>query len=92
MVHLTDPSVAEMAPNEAALVAGRALVKKGALHKLARNDDGTLVFGLCKGSGKQPYEVSLDLATGGDRPTCREGQVQRQVGRSPPVARSIETS
>ncbi len=70
-VHLTEQSVAEMAPNDAALVAGRGLVKKGALHKLARNDDGTLVFGLCKGSGKQPYEVSMDLATGGDRPTCR---------------------
>jgi len=71
MVNLTEQSVAEMAPNDAALVAGRGLVKKGALHKLAKNDDGTLVFGLCKGSGKQPYEVSFDLATGGDRPTCR---------------------
>ncbi len=70
-VHLTDQSVAEMAPNDAALVAGRGLIKKGALHKLARNDDGTLVFGLCKGSGKQPYEISMDLATGGDRPTLR---------------------
>jgi uncharacterized Zn finger protein len=71
MVHLTEQSVAEMAPNDAALVAGRGLVKKGALHKLAKSEDGMLVFGLCKGSGKQPYEVSIDLATGGDRPTCR---------------------
>jgi SWIM zinc finger len=70
-VHLTEQSIAEMAPNDAALVAGRGLVKKGALHKLAKNDDGTLVFGLCKGSGKQPYELSMDLATGGDRPTLR---------------------
>jgi hypothetical protein len=70
-VHLTEQSVAEMAPNDAALVAGRGLVKKGALQKLAKNDDGTLVFGLCKGSGKLPYEISMDLATGGDRPTLR---------------------
>jgi hypothetical protein len=70
-MQLTEQSVAEMAPNDAALVAGRGLIKKGALHKLAKSDDGTLVFGLCKGSGKQPYEVSVDLATGSDRPTCR---------------------
>lgn len=77
-VHLTEQSVAEMAPNDAALVAGRGLVKKGALHKLAKNDDATLVFGLCKGSGKQPYEVSMDLATGGDRPTLRCSCPSRQ--------------
>src|SRR5215472_7455226 len=71
MVNLTEQSVAEMAPNDAALVAGRGLIKKGALHKLAKNDDGTLVFGLCQGSGKSPYEVSMDLAVGGDRPTLR---------------------
>src|SRR5262245_38598052 len=71
MVHLTEQSVAEMAPNDKALVDGRGLIKKGALKKLAKNDDGTLVFGLCQGSGKLPYEVSMDLATGGDRPTLR---------------------
>src|SRR4051812_50102534 len=70
-IHLTEQSVAEMAPNDKALVDGRGLVKKGALKKLAKNDDGTLVFGLCQGSGKLPYEVSVDLATGGDRPTMR---------------------
>lgn len=71
MVHLTEQSIAEMAPNDKALVDGRGLIKKGALKKLAKNDDGTLVFGLCQGSGKLPYEVSMDLATGGDRPTLR---------------------
>src|SRR5580692_765031 len=70
-IHLTEQSVAEMAPNDKALADGRGLIKKGALKKLAKNDDGTLVFGFCQGSGKQPYEVSFDLATGGDRPTCR---------------------
>lgn len=68
---LTEQSVAEMAPNDKALVDGRGLVKKGALKKLAKNDDGTLIFGLCQGSGKQPYQVSVDLLTGGDRPTAR---------------------
>lgn len=71
MLHLTEQSVAEMAPNDKALVDGRGLIKKGALKKLARNDDGSLVFGQCQGSGKLPYEVSMDLAAGGDRPTVR---------------------
>jgi hypothetical protein len=68
---LTEQSVAEMAPNDKALLDGRGLVKKGALKKLAKNDDGTLIFGLCQGSGKVPYQVSIDLLTGGDRPTAR---------------------
>jgi hypothetical protein len=68
---LTDQSVAEMAPNDKALVDGRGLIKKGALKKLAKSEDGTLVFGFCQGSGKLPYEVSIDLAAGGDRPTMR---------------------
>ncbi|MFT3770006.1 MAG: hypothetical protein QM820_31650 [Minicystis sp.] len=57
---LNEQVVAEMAPNPKALLDGRGLVKKGALRKLAKNDDGTLVFGLCQGSGKSPYEVSID--------------------------------
>lgn len=75
---LTEQSVAEMAPNDKALVDGRGLVKKGALKKLAKSEDGTLVFGFCQGSGKQPYEVSIDLATGGDRPTARCNCPSRQ--------------
>lgn len=77
-VHLTDQSVAEMAPNDKALLDGRGLIKKGKLKKLAKNDDGTLVFGFCDGSGSKPYEVSMDLATGGDRPTLRCSCPSRQ--------------
>lgn len=68
---LTEQVVSEMAPNPKALLDGRGIVKKGALKKLGKNDDATLVFGLCQGSGKSPYEVSIDLETGGDRPTVR---------------------
>ena len=45
-MHLTEQSIAEMAPNDKALVDGRGLVKKGALKKLAKNDrfsDGALI-------------------------------------------------
>jgi hypothetical protein len=77
-VVLTEQVVAEMAPNPKALLDGRGVVKKGALRKLARNDDGTLIFGLCQGSGKSPYDVSMDLAAGGDRPTVRCSCPSRQ--------------
>src|SRR5262245_17266427 len=77
-VQLTAQSVAEMAPNDKALLDGRGLIKKGALKKLAKSEDGTLVFGQCQGSGKSPYEVSMDLATGNDRPTLRCSCPSRQ--------------
>ncbi len=77
-VQLTERTVAEMAPNDKALLDGRGLIKKGALKKLAKNEDGTLVFGFCQGSGKSPYEVSMDLATGTDRPTLRCSCPSRQ--------------
>jgi hypothetical protein len=70
-VVLTEQSIAEMAPNDKALLDARGIVKKGALRKLARSEDGSLVFGLCQGSGSSPYQVSMDLGTGADHPTLR---------------------
>jgi len=78
-VVLSEQVVAEMAPNPKALLDGRSVVKKGALRKLAKTEDGTLVFGLCQGSGKSPYEVSIDFATGSDRPTLRCTCPSRQL-------------
>ncbi len=77
-VVLTEQIVAEMAPNPKALLDGRGVVKKGALRKLARSEDGKLVFGLCQGSGSTPYQVSIDFETGGDRPTLRCSCPSRQ--------------
>jgi hypothetical protein len=68
---VTEQSTAEMAPNDKVLLDARGILRKGALKKLAKNDDGTLVFGLCQGSGSSPYAVSVDLAVGGDKPTVR---------------------
>jgi uncharacterized Zn finger protein len=77
-VVISEQMVAELAPNPKALLDGRGVVKKGALKKLARSEDGTLVFGLCQGSGSTPYQVSMDLGTGGDRPTLRCSCPSRQ--------------
>ncbi|MDI1480469.1 SWIM zinc finger family protein [Polyangium sp. y55x31] len=70
-VVVTEQSIAEWAPNEKALLDAKSLLRKGALKKLAKNDDGTLAFGHCDGSGSSPYAVSVDLATGADKPTVR---------------------
>lgn len=70
-IELTAQLVAALSPNDAALVSGRGLIKKNAFRALSKNEDGTLVWGECKGSGAQPYKLSVDLGTGGDRPTTR---------------------
>lgn len=70
MFVVTEQSIAEMAPNDKALLDARGIVKNGALRKLARSEDGLLVFGLCQGSGSSPYQVSMDLATGAPTVRC----------------------
>lgn len=75
---VNEQSIAELSPNEKAMLDARALVRSGALRDLAKNDDATLVFGLCQGSGSTPYSVSMDLASGTDKPTLRCSCPSRQ--------------
>lgn len=70
-IELTAQLVAALSPNDAALHGGRGLIKKNAFRALSKNENGTLVWGECKGSAAQPYKLSIDLGTGGDRPTTR---------------------
>lgn len=49
------------APNADAAKHGRALVMKKSFVKLHVSEDGTLLFGYCQGSGKQPYLCSADF-------------------------------
>lgn len=49
------------APNADAAKNGRSLVMKGSFTTLQKSDDETLLFGLCKGSGKEPYRCSADF-------------------------------
>jgi hypothetical protein len=66
---LTEAMLTSLAPTEQALSDGKALTKK--LKNLAKSEDGSLLFGQCQGSGKNPYELSIDLGTGADHPTMR---------------------
>lgn len=60
MVDITETYVDSLALNSAAIKNGRDLVKKNSFPKLCLSDDRTLVFGECKGSGKEPYRCSAD--------------------------------
>jgi hypothetical protein len=50
------------APNAAAIKNARGVVIKRKLVGLFRSTDGTLMFGDCKGSGKENYRPSADFA------------------------------
>src|ERR1043165_5442636 len=50
------------APNSAAIKNARGVVLKRKLVGLFRSEDGTLLFGDCKGSGAENYRPSADFA------------------------------
>ncbi|ALC91237.1 hypothetical protein AM500_16630 [Bacillus sp. FJAT-18017] len=64
MQALTEAYVDSFAPNAAAVKNGWGLVRKNQLQNLHISSDGTLVFGECKGSGKNPYFTSADFING----------------------------
>src|SRR5688572_24344733 len=58
-----DESFADaQAPNAAAIKNARGVVLKRKLVGLFKSPDGTLLFGDCKGSGKDNYQPSADFA------------------------------
>jgi uncharacterized Zn finger protein len=70
MISIDDTYVDAAAPNADAAKNGRGLVLKNKLANLHVSEDGTLLFGECQGSGKQPYQCSCDFARP-DQPTHR---------------------
>ncbi|GAA3411401.1 SWIM zinc finger family protein [Paenibacillus hodogayensis] len=57
---ITEAYIDSLAPNAGAIKNGRDLVKKNSFAELYRSADGTLLYGNCKGSGKEPYRCSAD--------------------------------
>ena len=57
-MNITEKEVDLVAPNADAAKNGRGLQKK--LANLRQSADGTLIFGECAGSGKNPYYCSVD--------------------------------
>jgi hypothetical protein len=61
MTSLTESYIDSLAPNAGAMKNGRDLVKKNSFPVLRITADGTLLFGECRGSGKEPYRCSVDF-------------------------------
>jgi hypothetical protein len=77
MTQLTESYVDSLALNAGAIKNGRDLVKKNSFPLLQQTEDGTLLFGECKGSGKEPYRCSVDFLNEGNpvfRCTCPSRQ------------------
>lgn len=67
---LTEDTIQRVAPDSDAVQAARGLLKKNSFLDPGISGDQTWLLARCKGSGKNPYEVSADLADPGS-PTCR---------------------
>lgn len=61
MITLTETYIDALAPNDSAVKNGRGLVKKRSFVQLNKSEDGTLLFGECKGSGSSNYHCSADF-------------------------------
>ena len=79
---LTEDAIQRAAPDAGSLQNGRDLVRKRAFSDLGISADGTWLLGRCKGSGKEPYSVSVDLANESvpvGRCNCPQPQVSLQA-------------
>ena len=77
MIPIDESYVDAAAPSAEAARNGRGLVLKGKFANLSVSDDGTLLFGECQGSGKEPYRCSCDFARP-EQPTHRCNCPSRQ--------------
>jgi hypothetical protein len=77
MISIAESYVISAAPNADAGKNGRGLVLKNKFTHLNVSEDGTVLFGQCQGSGKEPYNCSCDFARP-DQPTHRCSCPSRQ--------------
>jgi hypothetical protein len=77
MISIDEEYVDSAAPNPEAIKNGRGLVLKSKFTAFHISEDGTLLFGECQGSGKEPYRCSCDFARP-DKPTHRCSCPSRQ--------------
>lgn len=77
-MNITEEFITQFAVNSSSLTNGRNLYKKGSFSDLSISKDGTLIFGVCKGSGKKGYNCSFDLLEK-DNPIPRCSCPSRQI-------------
>ncbi|MFJ4025948.1 SWIM zinc finger domain-containing protein [Paenarthrobacter sp. NPDC089989] len=68
MARWDEARVVGAAPDSSSLAAARKLAKPGPWSETGSND--TLVWGKCQGSGKNPYQVSVDIVAPAYRCSC----------------------
>jgi hypothetical protein len=68
MTRWTAAQVADLAPDPTSLAAARRLARPGPWSDTGSTE--TLVWGKCQGSGKTPYQVSIDLTGPAFRCSC----------------------
>ena len=64
----TEERVLQAAPDQSSIAAAQKLARPGPWSQTGSND--VLVWGRCQGSGKTPYQVSIDLAAPAYRCSC----------------------
>jgi SWIM zinc finger len=69
-VSFTETAVQRLAPDDDSYKAARDLIRKKSFLKPGISADQTWLLGECKGSGKNPYEISIDI-TDSSQPTFR---------------------
>lgn len=73
---INDEFIRSAAPNAAAVDNAKKISQKNGFTKLCISEDKSLIFGECKGSGKNPYYTSADFI--GDTPVFRCSCPSRQ--------------
>lgn len=75
---LTEQMILLQSPNSAAAENGRKLSQKGSFSNRCKTADSTLYWAECAGSGKNPYQTSIDFRSPDGAPTCRCSCPSRQ--------------
>lgn len=75
---ITEDYIRQFAGQSSALSNGKKLSLGGKFESLYKSPDGSLVFGACKGSGKTPYQCSVDFSDAGN-PIARCSCPSRQI-------------
>jgi uncharacterized Zn finger protein len=74
---ITEDFIIHFTGNSSTVANGRSLAK-GSFVSLFETADGTLLFGSCKGSGKEPYRCSVDFSDA-EKPVPRCSCPSRQI-------------
>lgn len=61
-MNITEDFINKFAGNSSATSNGKSLAAKNSFTELNITEDETLIFGSCKGSGKNPYNCSIDFS------------------------------